>query len=115
MSRRGPITRTLEETQEIVKSPFLEGLSGVARGGVIGAPLGAIVGHLSGGSALKGGFAGGLLAAAAFGAANYLTKDIQNTETEAEMRVHLENLKDREPFFFMPPRPLFARAVKSVR
>ena len=112
---KGPALTALEELHQVEKSPTQSALIGAIKGAIIGAPAGAVVSHLSGGSASAGGFIGGLLAAAAFGAANAITKDVENKEQESALRVHLENLKDREPFFYMPPKPLFERLVKHVR
>ena len=111
----GPILKGIEETYEVKRSPLAEGLWGALKGGVVGVPAGAVIAHLAGGSGAAGGFIGGLLSAAAFGAGHAMAQDIENKEKESDLRVHLENLKHREPFFYMPPRSLFERAVKNVR
>jgi hypothetical protein len=112
---KGPVTEGLEDAQIIKKSPLAEGGYNALKGALLGIPSGYAIGRLSGGSGPAGAFIGGLLAAAAFGATGAIGQDLQNKEQEAELRVHLENLKSREPFFYMPPRHLFAREVNRVR
>lgn len=111
----GPVTKGLEEAAVVIKSPLVEAVYGAAKGGVVGGAVGALIGQLSGGSPGKGALLTGLLAAAAFGAGKAAVQDIENKEHEAGLRVHLENLKKREPFFYMPPPRLFRKAVQNVR
>lgn len=112
---KGPVLKGLEDAAVVVKSPVAEGIAGAAKGALLGAGLGAVAGAASGGSATKGALITALLAAAAFGAGRAVAQDIENKERESELRVHLENLKEREPFFYMPPPKLFRMAVRSVR
>ena len=110
-----PLLESIEGREELRRSPIAEGLLGALKGAMIGMPSGYAIGKLSGGSGQSGAFIGGLLAAAAFGAGHAIGQDIQNKEQESGLRVHLENLKEREPFFYMPPKPLFNRLIRDVR
>ena len=112
---KGIVLDTIEAEKRLEKSPFIEGLLHSAKGALLGAPTGALIAGFSGGSAKSGAFIGSLLAAAAFGVGKAMAQDLHNKEQEAELRIYLEHIKDREPFYYMPPKPLFDQAVRRVR
>ena len=112
---KGILLDSIETEKRLEKSPLMEGLLQSAQGAALGAAGGALIANFSGGSPKSGAFIGSLLAAAAFGVGKAMAQDIHNKEEESELRVYLNNIKEREPFYYMPPKPLFDRAVKRVR
>lgn len=98
-----PVTTTIRETKILESSPFVRGFLAGMKGAILGAPMGGFVQALRGKDPIMGAIVGGLGAALAAGGAKALTQSVENTEFEENMRYHVENMKDREPFLFMPP------------
>lgn len=110
---KGPFLEYLEQKEKAEKSPAAQGLLGAAKGALVGAPVGAAIGLLSGRGPFLTGFIGAALLGGALGTVEAVSQDIANKEREAEMKVYLENLKNREPFFFEPPS--VAKPVRKVK
>lgn len=101
---RSYIGSGIDETVHFKESPISSGFMAGLKYALMGAPVGAAVEALRGHDALTGAVLGavipGVLAAIAKGG----TKKLENLDTEAYLRYHAEQIKAREPEFFLPPR-----------
>ena len=109
-----PLTWTIEEDQKLIKSPFVNSLLAAAKGALVGGTVGAGANAIRGGSAGKGLAAGALLGGLLAGAAKYYEQEVSNINREAELKYHAENLKRREPFFFMPPPAMMGEVFSKM-
>lgn len=112
---RGFVPTSVGETVHLEKSPFIQGFLAGIKGALVGAPTGAVVQALRGRSPLLGAIIGGLGAGILSGAAKASVQKIENVSTEEAMRYHIEQMKSREPFVFMPPPPTLARVFTRMR
>ena len=110
---RGLIPETLGDKSTFEKSPFIQGFLAGIRGVIVGAPVGAIAQAARGRNPLVGAIVGGLGAGVATGLARGVAQKLENIESEENFRYHLNQIKSREPFVFMPPPELFRRALRS--
>jgi hypothetical protein len=94
------IDRSVTFREAPATSGFMTGL----KAALIGAPVGAAVQALRGHDALAGALLGAIIPGLLAGLAKAGTKKLENLGTEAELRYHAQNIKDREPEFFLPPR-----------
>ena len=108
---RGVVPEALGETSAWTKSPFIQGFLAGMKGFMVGAPTGALVQALRGKSPLVGGIVGGLGAGLVTGIAKATHQKLENVSAEEDFRYHINQIKGREPFVFMPPPPLLRRAV----
>lgn len=98
--------------QQLRKSPAVEGFISGFKAALVGGPVAATYALLSGGKRpLLAGGLGALGAGAVVGGLAAAKQEIDNRVREAELRYHLNNMKDREPYGFLPPQPLLRRAL----
>jgi hypothetical protein len=106
---RGLVSSSIGETKYLEKSPFIQGFLAGLKGALIGAPTGAAVQVLRGKSPLLGAVIGGLGAGLVSGLARASAQKLENISSEESLRYHVEQMKAREPFVFMPPPASFGR------
>jgi hypothetical protein len=109
MSDRGLVAEGLDEVASLKRSPITAGFIAGLKAALLGAPIGAGIqaarGHSAMGGAVLGGLTTGLVAGITAGAA----QKTENLNEEAYLRYYANNIKAREPMFFMPPRSQMAR------
>jgi hypothetical protein len=108
-AERGLVPKTVGETKYLEKSPFVQGFIAGVKGALLGGAGGAAVQVFRGKSPLLGALIGGLGAGIASGLSKGVSQDVENISTEEAMRYHMERMKSREPFIFMPPPPTLAQ------
>jgi hypothetical protein len=104
---RGYLPEAVGATKYMEKSPFVQGFLAGLKGMLLGAPAGAAVQAIRGGSPLTGAIIGGLGAGLLSGIGKSLEQKMENINVEEGMRYHIEQLKSREPLVFMPPPSIF--------
>ena len=114
---RSFVGKTVDEAVAIERSPLVEGFIAGLKAALVGAPVGAAATSLAGKGALPGALAGALIPGLVAGLAAAGNQKMENLNTEAVIRYHTENIKQREPMFFMPPRQYmgkyFSRRLKD--
>lgn len=100
---RSLIGEGIDTTVRLEKSPAVEGFIRGFKAALLGAPVGAAANAIRGGSAVNGALVGALIPGIIAGLARASSQKLENLETEAELRYHTNNIKAREPMFFMPP------------
>jgi hypothetical protein len=112
---RGPIPTAIDEATFAEKSPFVEGFVTALKAAAIGAPMTAGIQALRGKDPVSGAIAGALLPGLTAGLLSAAKQKASNLRDEAVLRYHANRIKEREPYFFMPPRPylgqLFTRRL----
>lgn len=111
---RGPVTRGIEEAQVWDSSPFIRGLISGTKGALLAAPIAAAVQALRGRDPLLGGILAALGTGALLGTSRALEQKVKNQEIEGQIRYHAEQLKNREPLFFLPPPNQFGRLFSRL-
>jgi len=106
---RGIVPSSIGETKYLEKSPFIQGFLAGLKGALIGAPTGAAIQAMRGKNPLLGAVIGGLGAGFASGLAKATAQKLENVSEEEALRYHVEQMKAREPFVFMPPPASFGR------
>jgi hypothetical protein len=96
------------------KSPTVQGALGALRGAAVGAPVVGFANALRGGSPLLGGIAGALGLGILAGLYSATQQRVENIDREAGLRYYAEQLKGREPFFFMPPPRLLDKLLAAA-
>lgn len=104
-----PITEGYNEIGAVKRSPLAEGFMAALKAALIGAPIGAGVQALRGGNMATGAIAGALLPGFIAGFTRATEQKLNNLDTEAMIRYHTSNIRDREPYFFLPPRQKLGR------
>ena len=110
----GPDNRSLvgtgiDEATYLQKSPAAEGFMAGLKAALMAAPIGAGVQALRGKDPLIGAIIGAAGAGLVAGLARSSSRKLENLDTEAALRYHAQNIKEREPMFFMPPRQQLGR------
>lgn len=98
------IPKAMDEAAAFERSPAMAGLMAGLKAALVGAPIGAGVQAMRGQSAAGGAALGALIPGLLAGLGAASAQKLENLNTEAAMRYHAQNIKDREPMFFMPPR-----------
>jgi hypothetical protein len=98
-----PIASAIRETKYLESSPFIQGFLAGVKGALLGAPMGGFVQALRGKDPIIGAIVGGLGAGLVSGGVKALSQSVNNSEFEENLRYHVGNMKDREPFTFLPP------------
>jgi hypothetical protein len=106
---RSFLSTGMDEAAHFEKSPVAEGFVAGLKAALLGAPVGAAVQALRGKDALTGALLGAVIPGLLAGLAKGGTRKLENLSTEADLRYHAQNIKDREPMFFMPPRQQLGR------
>lgn len=101
---RSLIGEGLDQTAYLERSPVTAGFMAGLKAAIIGAPVGAGVQALRGKDAATGALMGAVGAAIIAALAKSGKQKLENLNTEAALRYHADNIKSREPLFFMPPR-----------
>ena len=101
---RSLIGETIDVAAQAEKSPLVEGFVAGLKAALLGAPIGAGVQALRDKSPMTGAVIGAVIPGLLAGLARAGEQKIENLGTEAALRYHAENIKEREPYFFMPPR-----------
>jgi len=96
------------------RSPLIKGLFAALKGAAVGAPLGSFVYALANRNPIVGATIGALGAGAAIGLGRAIKQDVDNRGQEADIRYYSERLKEREPFFFMPPPSELGRVFSGM-
>lgn len=109
LDNRSLVGETIDKAVEFERSPMAEGFMAGLKAALIGAPIGAGVNALRGGGAGTGAIVGALIPGLIAGLARASTQKLENLNAEAALRYHTENIKAREPMFFMPPRQTLGR------
>lgn len=99
----------IDEAVHLEKSPIAEGFVSGLKAALMGAPVGAMIQAARGKDPVAGALLGALIPGLIAGLAKGTTKKLENLNTEAALRYHAENIKNREPMFFMPPRQQLGR------
>lgn len=110
---RGLINKGLDEAAAFERSPTAAGFIAGLKAALIGGPIGAGAFALKGGNPAMGALLGALIPGLVTGLSTASTQKLENLNTEAYMRYHAQNIKDREPMFFMPPRRYMAKYFTS--
>jgi hypothetical protein len=71
---------------------------------LMGMPIGAGIQAVRGGNVAAGAALGALIPGLLAGLAAASEQKLENLNAEGMIRYHAQNIKDREPMFFMPPR-----------
>lgn len=101
--------------QQLRKSPAVEGFIAGFKAALVGGPVAATYALLSGGKRpLLAGGLGALGAGAVVGGLAAVKQEVDNRVREAELRYHMNNMRDRDPYGFLPPRPLLGRAISQI-
>ena len=103
------LTKGIEETRAIERSPFMHGLLAGTKGFFLGGTLGAAVQAARGKSALTGALIGGLGTGLLTGLSRAIEQEVVNQEAEGDLRYYVARMKEREPLMFMPPPPVFGK------
>lgn len=101
---RSFIGEGLDQAVHFEKSPLTAGFMAALKAALLGAPLGAGIQAMRGHNAAAGALVGAVVPAVIAGISAASTQKVENLNTEAVLRYHAQNIKDREPLFFMPPR-----------
>lgn len=94
----------LDRAATFEESPVTRGFMAGLKAAIIGAPVGAAVQAFRGHDALGGAVLGALIPGILAGLARAGAKKVQNLDTEAYLRYHADQIKSREPEFFLPPK-----------
>lgn len=112
-SNKSMLTGGIEETEKLDRSPFMRGIIAGSKGALLGAPVAGFVQALRGKDPVLGAVLGALGMGLLFGTSKAMEQDIANQVQEGRLRYYADRLKNREPFFFMPPAekfgPLFSK------
>ena len=109
MDNRGLLSSSLDEARAFEKSPITSGVMAGLKAALMGAPIGAGIQMARGQSATPGAILGALIPGLLAGFSAAGEQKIENLNTEAMMRYHANNIKSREPMFFMPPRQVMGK------
>jgi hypothetical protein len=101
--QKGALPVALEEASHLEKSPAVQGFLAGLKGALFGAPAAGFIQAVRGKAPIPAAILGGLGAGLAMGLAKYLKQNVENVETESDIRWHAARIKQREPLFFMPP------------
>ena len=104
IDNRSFVGEVIDKSVQLERSPLAEGFMAGLRAALMGAPIGAGVNALRGGNAGTGALVGALIPGIIAGLARASAQKVENLNTEAAIRYHAQNIKDREPMFFMPPK-----------
>lgn len=106
---RSYIGEGIDKATALRESPITKGFITGLKAALIGAPVGAAVQAFRGHDALTGAVLGAVIPGLLAGLASGGAKKLENLSAEADLRYHAQNIKDREPTFFLPPRSLMGK------
>ncbi len=109
LDQRSLIGTGIDEAKHFEKSPVTEGFIAGLKAALLGAPVGASIQMMRGKNPVAGAVLGALVPGILAGLAASSEKKLENLSTEAAIRYHAQNIKEREPMFFMPPRQMLGR------
>lgn len=94
--RDHPLARTLETVALAERSPTVEGVIEGTKAGVFAAPIFAALQAMRNKSPIGGAIVGGIGAGTLIGLAAAAKQKYHNTRSEAYIKYHLDNLRERE-------------------
>jgi len=106
---RSLIGEAIEKTVQVERSPMVEGFVAGLKAALMGVPIGAGIQALRGKDPVTGAIVGGVVPGLLAGLTRASEQKLKNLNTEAIIRYHTQNIKEREPMFFMPPRQFLGR------
>jgi hypothetical protein len=106
------IDESLQADQIYRKSPFVEGFKTGIKAALVAGPTAATYALFHHGkSPLLTGLLGAAGGGLAFGTLGAASQEVDNRLREAELRYHIKNMKQRDPFVMLPPREVLMNAI----
>lgn len=109
IDQRSLVGESIDTAAQFERSPTMEGFITGLKAALMGMPIGAGIQAVRGKNVAVGALLGAAIPGIIAGITSAGKQKVENLGTEAALRYHAQQIKEREPMFFMPPRQYLGR------